>query len=106
MPSVGSAIVPDSGPPTLETPAAKPDADSSFLDELRRAVGEDGERVSIFAPGNDGVPRLITVLMARHVEEAGGLVDGVRGMPLGLEALPYEDINLVYSWIEQGRPQD
>ena len=50
-------------------------------------------------------PRVVAHLMARHVEASGGSVDGIRGMPLGLPALSLEQIQLVESWIVQGRPQ-
>ena len=42
---------------------------------------------------------------ARHAEEAGRPDPAVRGMPLGLPPIPLEDIQLVESWIAQGRPQ-
>ncbi len=68
-------------------------------------LDEKGERQSIFARGPGGVPRLVAALAARHVEEAGGEVPGLRGMPLGYRALPAEDIQLVETWIAQGRPR-
>jgi hypothetical protein len=43
--------------------------------------------------------------MARYGEEAGTPNPNVRGMPLGLPPLPLEDIQLVETWIAQGRPQ-
>ena len=42
--------------------------------------------------------------MARHREVEGEPIDGVTGMPLGLPPVPLEDIQLVESWIAQGRP--
>jgi mono/diheme cytochrome c family protein len=68
-------------------------------------VDAHGERQSVFAPGPDGVPHLVNALMARYGEEAGKPSPHVRGMPLGLPPLPLEDIQLVESWIAQGRPQ-
>jgi hypothetical protein len=68
-------------------------------------VAADGARKSLFAPeapANENL--LVGALLARHAEEAGKPVAGVRGMPLGLPALPAEDIQLVESWIAQGRP--
>lgn len=65
----------------------------------------DGERRSLFAPDPDGTPHLVRVLMARHAEIAGRPMEGVTGMPLGLPPLPLEDIQLVDSWIAQGRPR-
>ena len=69
------------------------------------SLDEHGERRSVFAKLPDGTPRLVAHLVARHIEEAGGRVDGVRGMPLGLPPLSFEDIQLVESWIVQGRPR-
>ena len=42
--------------------------------------------------------------MARHSEQAGTPNPEVRGMPLSLPALLVEDIQLVESWVAQGRP--
>lgn len=66
------------------------------------SLGDDGERRSLFEPTDDGTPRLVAHLWARHAEAAGQPVDGVRGMPLGLPPLPLEDIQLVETWIAQG----
>jgi mono/diheme cytochrome c family protein len=68
-------------------------------------VDDAGERHSVFAKMPDGTPRLVAALMARHAEEAGSPDPEVRGMPLGLPAVPLEDIQLVASWIAQGRPR-
>jgi hypothetical protein len=51
------------------------------------------------------VPRLVRALLARHDEEAGAVSGAVRGMPLGYPPLSPEDIQLVESWIAQGRPR-
>ena len=60
----------------------------------------------MFTKDADGVPRLVRALVARHEEEEQGAPTGlVRGMPLGYDALPLEDIQLVESWIAQGRPR-
>jgi hypothetical protein len=69
------------------------------------ALDDDGKRRSIFRSLDDGTPALVAHLDARRVEEAGGVVEGVRGMPLGLPALDREEIQLVESWIAQGRPR-
>jgi mono/diheme cytochrome c family protein len=79
--------------------------DLSSYTGISQGSVRDGERESIFAKLPDGTPRVIAHLMARHVEAAGGVVDGVRGMPLGLPALTLEQIQLVETWIAQGRPQ-
>ena len=71
------------------------------------SFGPDGQRRSVFQPVSpaDPTPRLVAHLLARQVEERGGVVDGVRGMPLGLPSLPPEDIQLVETWIAQGHPK-
>lgn len=68
-------------------------------------VDDKGERRSIFSPMPDGTPRLVYALLARHREEAGTNEPTIRGMPLGLPSLSAEDIQLVETWIAQGRPQ-
>lgn len=72
---------------------------------LSGSIGADGKRRGLFGPLADGTPRLVAHLMARRVEERGGVIPGVRGMPLGLPALSLEDIQLVESWIAQDRPE-
>ena len=57
----------------------------------------------MYAKDKDGVPRLVRALMARSDEENGAPTAAVRGMPLGYEPLSAEDIQLVDSWIAQGR---
>ncbi|WP_441290768.1 c-type cytochrome [Sorangium sp. KYC3313] len=68
-------------------------------------VDDQGERRSVFSRGPDGAPRLVAALLARQAEEAGRAAPAVRGMPLGLPAVGPEEIQLVESWIAQGRPQ-
>jgi cytochrome c2 len=63
------------------------------------------ERGSLFAKSKDGTPHLVRSLVARHSEVAGNPQDDVRGMPLGMPPLPAEDIQLVETWIAQGRPK-
>jgi hypothetical protein len=48
------------------------------------------------------MPRLVSVMLARHVEAQGGEVPGVLGMPLGLQPMALEEIQLVETWIAQG----
>jgi cytochrome c2 len=67
-------------------------------------VDERGERRSLFEPMADGTPRLVAALLARHDEVRATPRDSVRGMPLGLPPLSPEDIQLVESWVAQGRP--
>lgn len=73
------------------------------------SLDDAGQRKSIFRKVEggplDGVPRLLAHLLARRIEEAGGVVPGVRGMPLGLPSMTPEEIQLVESWIAQGRPE-
>lgn len=64
-----------------------------------------GERVSVFAATRAGVPRIVAALLARQREEAGEVDPEVRGMPLGLPALGAEEVQLVESWVAQGRPR-
>lgn len=77
---------------------------SSYTGISEGSFDDTGERRSIFAKLPDGTPRLVAHLMARHAEVAGKAGD-VRGMPLGLPPLTLEQIQLVESWVAQGRPQ-
>jgi cbb3-type cytochrome oxidase cytochrome c subunit len=63
------------------------------------------ERGSVFAKGKDGQALILRSLLARHSEVAGTPQDDVRGMPLGMPPLSREDIQLVETWIAQGRPK-
>ncbi|HEU4532716.1 MAG TPA: c-type cytochrome, partial [Polyangiaceae bacterium] len=67
-------------------------------------VDDKGSRHSVFEKDAAGVPRLVRALWARYDEEAGR-VGEVRGMPLGMPPLSPEDIQLVESWVAQGRPR-
>lgn len=66
---------------------------------------DKGERQSVFAKDTQGVPRLVRALLARHDEESGAETGIVRGMPLGYDPLAPEDIQLVETWVAQGRPK-
>ncbi len=68
-------------------------------------VDDKDERRSIFSPMPDGTPRLVYALLARHREEGGQTDPTVRGMPMSLPPVSPEDIQLVETWIAQGRPQ-
>ena len=68
-------------------------------------VDDKNERQSVFAKDKQGVPRLVRALLARHDEEGGAATGEVRGMPLGYNALSGEEIQLVDTWIAQGRPR-
>jgi len=69
------------------------------------SLDDAGEPRSVFGTLDDGTPRIVAHLLARHTEDAGGVVPGIRGMPLGLPPIPLEDIQLVETWIAQGRPR-
>ena len=58
-----------------------------------------------FEKAGDGTPRLVRALLARRDEEAGHPDALVRGMPLGYPSLSPEEIQLVESWVAQGRPR-
>jgi cytochrome c5 len=77
---------------------------ATYSDVASGSLDDKGRRRSIFLPLKDGTPRLVAVLLARQQELAGEEVPGLRGMPLGLPALAPEQIQLVESWIAQGRP--
>jgi mono/diheme cytochrome c family protein len=68
-------------------------------------VDDKGDRHSLFEKTADGTPRLLRALLARRDEEAGHADPDLRGMPLGYPALSAEDVQLVESWIAQGRPR-
>jgi len=71
-------------------------------------LDDKGERAGVFAKDKDGTPRLVRAMMARHEEVNAPNGNGygeVRGMPLGYDPLPLEEIQLVETWIAQGRPR-
>ena len=69
------------------------------------SLDDQGERRSVFEATSDG-PRMLSVLLSRQHEEAGQSSRAVtRGMPLGLPALSPADVQLVETWIAQGRPR-
>jgi cytochrome c2 len=70
---------------------------AGFLDDT-------GRRTSVFAAAKDGTPHLVAAMLARQHEEAGEEPD-TRGMPLGLPAASAEDVQLVETWIAQGKPR-
>jgi cytochrome c2 len=76
---------------------------SSYAGVNAGYVDAQGVRRSVFERGRDGTPLLVVALLARHAEQVGS-PGKVRGMPLGLPPLRAEQIQLVESWIAQGRP--
>jgi hypothetical protein len=77
---------------------------SDYASTFAGFLDDSGKRTSVFAPGKDGTPRLVAAMLARQREESGEEPE-IRGMPLGLPALPAEDVQLVETWIAQGRPR-
>jgi len=78
--------------------------DLSSYSGVMKGHDRTGERRSLFEPLRDGTPLLVAALVARIDEEMGRENPNVRGMPLGLPALSLQDIQLVETWISQGRP--
>jgi len=68
-------------------------------------LGPDGERRSVFKKSNHGTPHLVAALLERHREVAGEDDPSIRGMPLALPPVPMDDIRLLATWIEKGRPR-
>ncbi|MFT3769041.1 MAG: cytochrome c [Minicystis sp.] len=68
-------------------------------------LDDANERHSLFEKTADGTPRILRSLLARQDEEAGRPDATVRGMPLGYSSLTPEEIQLVETWIAQGRPR-
>jgi cytochrome c2 len=75
---------------------------SDYASTFAGFLDDTGKRTSVFAPGKDGTPRIVAAMIARQREEAGE-EPAIRGMPLGLPALPAQDVQLVETWIAQGR---
>lgn len=78
---------------------------SSYEAILGGYVGDDGQRASLFARAPGGDAPLVVAAMLARAEELAGRSGPVRGMPLGLPPLEPEQIQLVESWIAQGRPR-
>jgi cytochrome c2 len=78
---------------------------SSYEGIASGSIGDDGRRRSVFAPLADGTPRLVVHLRARVDAEARGESPAIRGMPLGFPALSAQEIQLVETWVVQGRPR-
>ncbi len=77
---------------------------SSYEHVMAGGIDATGQRVSLFREIG-GEPLFLRVLLARRDEERGIVDPEMRGMPLGLPALSPEQIQLVESWIAQGRPR-
>jgi cytochrome c2 len=77
---------------------------SEYASTFAGYLDDTGKRTSVFVPGKDGVPFIVEAMLARQSEERGD-EPALRGMPLGLPALPPADVQLVDTWIAQGRPR-
>jgi mono/diheme cytochrome c family protein len=77
---------------------------SSHASILAGYVDARGTRRSLFEPLADGTPRLLAALLARRDELNQTPRSDVRGMPLALPPLSADDIQLVASWVAQGKP--
>ena len=77
---------------------------SDYPSTFAGLLDESGRRISLFAPvqGSEGTSHLVAALLARQREEAGE-EPAIGGMPLGLPALGAEEVQLVESWVAQGR---
>ncbi len=78
---------------------------SSYRGLLSGYRNAEHERRSLFERTADGTPRVVAALLARQDEEAGRPHADVRGMPLGLPALTSEQIQLLDTWVQQGRAE-
>ncbi len=79
--------------------------DLSSYEGVQSGLLIDGRRASAFRDV-DGMPLLIRALRARQLEEAGQFDPNVRGMPLGHPAVNAERLQLVRTWVAQGRPRE
>lgn len=78
---------------------------AEYRDVMSGHRDRSGERRSLFERRPDGTPFVVAVLLQRHREMRGEIDPELRGMPLGLPPLPLEEIQLVDTWIAQGRPE-
>lgn len=78
---------------------------TTYADIASGRLNDQGERESVFAKLPDGTPLLLNALLLRQKEVWGEIDPKHRGMPLGLPPLTPEQIQLVESWIAQGRPE-
>jgi cytochrome c2 len=75
---------------------------TSYASITAGSLDEKGERQSVLVGSSS---RLVQALVARHAEEGGAATGTIRGMPLGLPPLSAEEIQLIESWVAQGRPR-
>ncbi len=80
--------------------------DLSSYESIRSgSFGPDGKRRSIFVKDETGTSLLVRHMLARQLEVRGREHDELLGMPLGFPPMSAEQIQLVESWIAQGRPR-
>lgn len=80
--------------------------DVSSYEAIRSgSFGPDGRKRSVFAKNDEGISLLLSVMLTRRAEERGHQSDSQVGMPLGFPSMSAEQIQLVESWIAQGRPR-
>ncbi|WP_224364370.1 c-type cytochrome [Hyalangium versicolor] len=72
---------------------------------ILRGIKRDGQFRGLPDRQEDGTPRLVASLLARHTELDGHYDAALMGMPLGFPPIPDEEIDLIYTWIEQGAPE-
>lgn len=72
---------------------------------MRGSVRRPEEERSVIKSDAEGVPKLVSHMIARHAEVRGITKERGLGMPLGLPPVPKEDIELVWGWIVQGAPE-
>jgi mono/diheme cytochrome c family protein len=77
---------------------------ASYAEINSGSIGPDGNRRSILRAKEGQDSLLVQHLLARREEEAGRFSQ-IRGMPLGLPAVDAEQLQLVESWLAQGRPR-
>ena len=81
--------------------------DLASYEALRSGALFEGRRRSVFRevtlPGGETLPLVVASLRARQLEEAGLPSGDVLGMPLGLPSVSPEVIQLLETWIAQGR---
>ncbi|WP_257458402.1 c-type cytochrome [Archangium lipolyticum] len=79
--------------------------DLATREGILRGIKRDGRFRGLPDRLENGTPRLVASLLARHAELSGNYDPAVMGMPLGLPPIPNEEIDLIYTWIEQGAPE-
>jgi len=80
--------------------------DLSSYESIRSgSFGPDGRRRSVFSKDESGTALLVRHMLARRLEVRGQVDEEHLGMPLGFPPMSAVQIQLVESWIAQGRPR-